>query len=444
MSSTELVLPDVTRRISCAYSVRDGRLAVEEVDPVVLAQSIATPFVLVSTRQFTDNASFIGAAFHTEHPSGNLVCSRALPLPTRCTDLLRDDPIVLETDSATEIESFCLQGIPVSQIVACASGGPQTIAAALDLGVDAISLNTAGETALVAAAAASRDLATRCILCLDGELAGGWWARGPAGPHRIAREAISVRLNQVAAHPALKLVGLAVDLGPLVAETDAYHKTAGLLCGLADELGSTHGAVLEFIELSGGMVGEQVVTDGADGEPFGSGTQPARTWGEYARAIHSAIGDRPLGLRIAPGEGLIAGCSALFARLSEARDPDQSDSVRRFSLTGQDWLPPGGAAGAWSAAVVIANRASERHNCAHWLCLRQMRAGAAGAHRHFLRRRLPATTTVGDLVAFLGWGLDGGSVPADSEASATAPQALLVEGDRSYAAGAGWQRRPRW
>lgn len=443
MSSIELAIPDAACRRSRAHGVRDGHLAVEEVDPVVLAQSIETPFVLVSARQFADNARFIGAAFHAECPSSNLVCSRALPLPNRCTDLLQHDPVVLETDSATEIESLRSQGVPVSQIVAWASGGPRTIGAALDLGVDAISLNTAEEAALVAAAAASRDLAARCIVGLDCELAGGWWARGSAGPHRLAREAITVRLDQVVAHPGLKLVGLAVDLGPLVAESEAYLASARLLSELGDELASAHGTSLEFIELSGGMVGEQIVTGGPDGEPFGSGTRPARTWGEYARAIGSAIGDRPLGLRVAPGAGLLAGCSALFAHLSEVRDADQADSARRFALVGQDWLPPGGTAGAWSAAAVIANRATERHDCAHWLSLPHIRSSAGGVQRHFLRRRLPATTAVGDLVAFLDWGPGGGPVLAD-EASATAPRALLVDGDQSLSAELSWQRRPRW
>ena len=442
MSSIELAIPDVPVGAPVPTACVTATLPSKRSTPSSLRSRSRLPSFWSSARQFADNARFIGAAFHAECPSSNLVCSRALPLPNRCTDLLQHDPVVLETDSATEIESLRSQGVPVSQIVAWASGGPRTIGAALDLGVDAISLNTAEEAALVAAAAASRDLAARCIVGLDCELAGGWWARGSAGPHRLAREAITVRLDQVAAHPGLKLVGLAVDLGPLVAESEAYLASARLLSELGDELASAHGTTLEFIELSGGMVGEQIVT-GPDGEPFGSGTRPARTWGEYARAIGSAIGDRLLGLRVAPGAGLLAGFSALFAHLSEARDADQADSARRFALVGQDWLPPGGTAGAWSAATVIANRATERHDCAHWLCLPHIRSSAGGVQRHFLRRRLPATTAVGDLVAFLDWGPGGGPVLAD-EASATAPRALLVDGDQSLSAELSWQRRPRW
>jgi diaminopimelate decarboxylase len=443
MSSIELALPDVAARPSLAHAVCDGHLVVEEVDPVLLADSLETPFVLVSAHQLLDNANFIGDAFRVQHLSSSLVYPRGLPLPRHYADLLRDDPIYLETSCAAEIVTFRSQGVFASALVACASGGPQTIAAALDSGVDAISLNTAEEAALVAAAAASRDVAARCMLRLDREFAGGWWARGLAGPHRLAREAITVRLDQVATHPGLRLVGLAVDLGPLVAETEAYLETARLLSRLSDEFASAHGTTLEFIELGGGMAGEQVTASGQDGEPLGSQVRHERTWGDYARAIHSALDDRPLGLRVAPGEGLLAGCSALFAHLTEAREADQADSTRRFALAGQDWLPPGRAARVCSAPTVIANRASERHDCAHWLCLPHIRSGGGGAQRHFLRRRLPATTQAGDLVAFLDWGLGGNPAAVGDDNVAMTLPALLVDGECHYSAEASWHRRPR-
>lgn len=429
-------------RPSSACSVRDGHLHIEEIDPVALAECIEAPFLLLSRRQIADNLAFIAEAFRSQHARTSLIYRAGLPLSARLCPLLRENQVRVEVASAAALALLPTHGIAASHIVVPAASSPQAVAAALAAGVEAISLSSSAEVATVAAAAASHNTTAHCVLCLDRELAGGWWARPTTTPPPSACQEIQVRIAQVVTAPELELLGLAVDLGPRVYEVEAYGQVTRLLCELADELASRQGVALQFIALGGGMVGEEIVATDADGAPLGTVGDVACTtsYAAYARAVKAALADRSLELRVTPGEGLLAGAATLLVRLA-ACDEDHHRAVgadHRLALVGDGWLLPAGADRVWHAPSVVANRAGEPHGAPHWLVLPDTRRSATGgAARHVLRRTLPPTTVAGDLLAFLDWGLVGGSGAIVGEPGKTGPTALLVDGERLHLLRAG-------
>ena len=242
---------------------------------------------------------------------------------------------------------------------------------------------------------------------------------------------IRTRLAQVATAPSLTLVGLAADLGPLVSEVEAYRQVTHLLCGFANELAPTQQAALEFIELGGGMLGEEVVAADSQGAPLGAvaGIARATCYDDYAQAITAAATLGALDVRIAPGDGLLAGALTLVARLA-AHDGNHHPIApnRSLTLVGDGWLLPPGTDRLWHAPTVVVNCADEPHSALHWVDL-PMRPATSSAQQHVLRRLLPATTAAGDLIAFLNWGpAEGGSAAGDPHDSE--PTVLLVDGER--------------
>ena len=421
-------------RPSRAHSVRDGRLFFEEIDPVALAQCLEGPFVLVSRRQIEDNLTFVADAFRFHDARTSLIYRTGLPLSARLCGLLRETRAHIEAASPAEIALLCAHGVAASRIVVRGESGPETVAAALAVGADAISVSSPQEATALADAAALRDMRARCVVRLDSELAGGWWTRRPAAPLGSAFELMQARLAQVLAARSLALVGLAADLGPQVYEVEAYGQTAELLRGLAADLASTRGTALEFIELGGGMAGEEVVVSDAQGTPLGAaeGVACTATYDDYARAVAAVVAGREPQVRVDVGEGLLAGGATLFARLA-AHDGGHRQGVadRSLALVGDGWLLPGGADHLWYAPTVVANRASELHSALHWVALPHTgRSAAGGAQRHALRRTLPTTTTAGDLLAFLDWGATGRREESAAGSGETEPTTLLVDGDR--------------
>ena len=233
------------------------------------------------------------------------------------------------------------------------------------------------------------------------------------------------------AAPSLTLVGLAADLGPLVSEVEAYRQVTQLLCGFADELAPTQQEALEFIELGGGMLGEEVVAADSQGAPVGAvaGVARATCYDDYAQAITGAATLGGLEVLIAPGDGLLAGAMTLVGRLA-AHDgnPHPIAPNRSLTLVGDGWLLPPGTNRLWDAPTVVVNRADEPHSALHRVDL-PVRPLTGSAQQHVLRRSLPATTAAGDLIAFLNWGpAEGGSVAGDPHDSE--PTVLLVDGER--------------
>ena len=153
----------------------------------------------------------------------------------------------------------------------------------------------------------------------------------------------------------------------------------------------------------------------------------------YAQAIQGALADRPPELRLAPGDGLLAGAATLFARLGAHDQQHASPLVadRRLAVVGDGWLLPKASERVWQAPTVLANRASESHSALYWLTLPDAgRTAAGGAACHVLRCPLPPTTTAGDLLAFLDW-RPVRTIPAiTGDSSRTTPTALLVDGNR--------------
>jgi len=429
MLSLELQPRRPASRPSSALNVRDGHLCVEGIDVVALAQSVEAPFVLVSRRQIADNLAFVCDAFRARHTRTSLVYRAGLPLSPRLCGLLRETQVRVEVASPEELGLARAHGLAVSRIVVRAESGREAVAAALEAGVDAVGVSCVEDATLVADVAARRNTTARCMLRLDSELAGGWWARQSA-PLPGAFEQIRARLAQVETTPSLTLVGLAADLGPQVCEVEAYEQVTQLLGGLADELAPTQRAALEFLELGGGMVGEEVVAADSQGRPLGAVAGVARVtcYDDYAQAVTAAATLGGLELRIAPGNDLLAGAVTLVARLvahdgNHAIAPDRS-----LTLAGDGWLLPAGTDRLWHAPTVAANRADEPHAALHWVDLPMRSASSGGAQRHVLRRSLPATTAADDLVAFLNWGpTEGGSVAGGS--GDTEPTALLVDGE---------------
>jgi len=331
-----------------AFSVRDGRLYVEELACTELAARFGTPLYVMSETRLRSNVRRLGAALAAGWPLGE---ARLLPSikanPTLATRaVLTSEGVGCDTFGETEFEAALRAGVPPALIsVNGASKSRALIRRAVAAGAR-ITLDSARELPLAEEAAADAGAAARVRIRLRPRL------DGVEAPSDFASDGTSIRevfqsykagvpiddavaLGRAALDSRhVDLVGVHAHLARQTADVSLWRAQIGSFADLLAEMSASWGGWMPAeIDVGGGWP--------SPGDPVGRRGALARTRplpadaADYARVVAEslaeALRDRGLAregmlLEAEPGRAVYADAGlhlATVTNVKKQRDPDR-------------------------------------------------------------------------------------------------------------------------
>lgn len=416
---------------------RDGRLAMEGVDLVRLAEEHGTPLFVFSAARIRANAAALSAVFRACHPNTTVAyASKACSLMA-VLKLVRDCGCALEVNSEGELAKARLAGFPDAAIVLNGVAKSRSeIAAAVDPPIKAINVDSLFELGRIREVAEARGTRANVALRLVPELESG---TAPGTETASSRTKFGMTVDQLppaleilresAAH--LKLAGLHVHVGSQITDRASYAAAGRFIAGQAKSVQEALGQPLDCLNVGGGFPVDYVkyhdqsraIGYYRSGEELGAFAEALLT------PVREGLGD---GVEIVtePGRRLVSDAAVLLSRVENVKargsetwlylDAGYHTLLEAFSYH-------------WYFHAITANRAGDAETglfrLVGPLCdngdsfydvdgeglLRRLleEAPELARHRaslsaHLVRlpsfRELPAATGPGDLVAFLDTG----------------------------------------
>ncbi len=416
---------------------RDGRLTMDGVDLVALAEAEGTPLFVYSARRIRENVAGLSAAFRARHANTTVAyASKACSLMA-VLRLSGEAGCALEVNSEGELwkarharfadGAMVLNGVAKSR---------SEIAAAIDPPIKAINVDSLFELERIRDVAAETGSRANVALRLVPELESG---TAPGTETASSRTKFGMTVDQLgpaleilqAAKAVLNLVGLHVHVGSQVTDRATYAAAGRFIAAQAREVEGALGEPLACINVGGGFPVDYVKyhdQSRAIGY-YRSGTELEDFAEALLTPVHQALGE---GVEIVtePGRRLVSDAAVLLSRVENVKrrgaetwlylDAGYHTLLESFNYH-------------WYFHAVTANRAEDGETglfrlvgplCdngdsfydvdGEGLMRRLMgEAPALAEHEATLRahlvrlpsfRELPAATGPGDLVAFLDTG----------------------------------------
>lgn len=290
------------------FFLSDRELVCDGVPLASLADAEGTPLYVYSAAVVRERYRALDEAFegypHAVHYALKANSSLAL------LQILQRLGSRADANSIWEIEVARRAGFAPSDIVFTGVGkSAEELARAVDLGVKAIIVESAGELDRIEALARQAGHAVRVAIRLNPDIDAGSHPHISTGLRTnkfgLSGEAADQVLATIAQRPLLALVAIHVHVGSQITSLDPLRSAAQVVARVATDLLAV-GAALEYVDLGGGL------GISYDGHPVVS----AR---EYARVLVDAV--RPTGLPIVvePGRSIVGPAGALVARVVDVK-----------------------------------------------------------------------------------------------------------------------------
>lgn len=305
-------------RVPGYLDARDGRLTIDGVDAVKLAEIYGSPLLVFSEARIRRNARAIRAAFAAVAPRG-LVCYAA----KACAHLavlrvIRDEGLGVEVNSGGELAKARHAGFADDAIVF--NGVAKTEAdlrAAMTPAIKAINVDSLFELERVAHVAAADGLAAnvalRLVPGLSGATAPGNDTGGDTGKFGLLPSELPAALDLIGRHGnRIRLRGLHVHVGSQIARAGVYAEAARFALARVAEVERRVGHPLDHVNLGGGFPLDYVKAERVDAAAL----RPGLDAGAIAAAMRDAMGHRPdLGLVVEPGRAVVGDAAILLTRV---------------------------------------------------------------------------------------------------------------------------------
>jgi len=397
-------------------TVSEGHLCFDGADIVEVAASAETPFYLFSERRLRHNIAGLQEAFGGRSPRSEVYYASKACSNLWFLSVVRDAGINIEVNSGGELEKALRVGFEPRQIVF--NGVAKTraeIAAAVRVGARALLVDSLHELGRIARVAAEVGRPAAVAPRIDVHVPtsthpGLETAHG--GKAGIDRDDAAEAFRRAAADPALEPVGLHLHVGSQITSVDPYRQALGSALDLVDEVEAAAGVRLRFLDAGGGFAVpyRQSPPLGTAGDYFCSQV----SLDEYAAAICGELEARrpDLTLFIEPGRSIAATTGVLVTRVENEKTKRLRDGEGR--VVGEErWLIIDAGFNTllehtnyrWYFRTLAAGRAAEPADTQFRLAGPLCDGGDVFAGDDDTPyRRLPAGTSVGDLVVFLDAG----------------------------------------
>ena len=416
---------------------RGGRLTMDGVDLVALAEAEGTPVYVYSARRIRDNAAALRAAFEARHANTRVAfASKACSLMA-VLRLIREAGCALEVNSEGELWKARRAGFADAAIVLNGVAKSRSeIAAAIDPPIKAINVDSVFELARIRDVAAAEGKRANVALRLVPELESG---TAPGTETASSRTKFGMTVDQLA--PALdvlkagtaelNLVGLHVHIGSQVIDRASYAEAGRFIATQAREVEGALGERLACINVGGGFPVDYVKYHDQSRSIgyYRSGTGLADFAEALLSPVHRGLGEE-VEIITEPGRRLVSDAAVLLARVENVKP--RGEETWLYLDAGYHTLLETFAYH-WYFHAVTANRAADAETglfrLVGPLCdngdsfydvdgealMRRLvsEAPALAAEEAVLRahlvrlpsfRELPAATGPGDLIAFLDTG----------------------------------------
>jgi diaminopimelate decarboxylase len=388
---------------------RDGRLAMDGVDLVALAEAEGTPLYVYSARRIRENAEALRAAFAAHHANTTVAfASKACPLMA-VLRLVREAGCALEVNSEGELWKARRAGVPDAAIILNGVAKSRAeIAAAIDPPIKAINVDSLFELERIREVARARGARANVALRLVPELESG---TTPGTETASSRTKFGITVDQLGAavevlragRDALKLVGLHVHIGSQVTDRASYAEAGRFIAAQTRDVAGALGEPIACVNVGGGFPVDYVKYHDL-GEAVEIVTEPGRRlMGDTAVLLSRVEGVKPRGeetwLVLDAGYHTLPetlGYRWYFHAITANRADDAKTG--RFRLVGP-----------------LCDNGDSFYDVEGEALMRRLlsEAPALAAHEETLRahlvrmpsfRELPAATEPGDLIAFLDAG----------------------------------------
>ena len=302
-------MPDASSSPAPAFE-RNGRtLACDRVALDAIAVEHGTPLYVYSAAQIAGRYRAIDAAFagypHTIHYA--LKANSTLAIAR----LLRSLGSNADANSGGEIDVALRAGFIPSQIVFTGVGKTEDeLAQAIELGVKAINVESAGEIERIAAIARDRQTRVSIAFRVNPDIDARSHPHISTGKKTnkfgIGLDEVKPLAKRVRALPEIELVGLHAHVGSQITVLEPLTRAAATLVELAREL-RDEGTRIDHLDLGGGL---GVSYDGS----------PVPDADDYAKALLPAVRDSGLLIVLEPGRQILAPAGVLLTRVVDVKD----------------------------------------------------------------------------------------------------------------------------
>ncbi|GAA2999225.1 hypothetical protein GCM10020229_09450 [Kitasatospora albolonga] len=173
---------------------------------------------------------------------------------------VREEGLGLEVRSTRELALAVAAGLPPGRILLHGgAGSPEVLRAAVELGVGRIVLDSASESARLAALVAPGTRQQVLLSVLPGVGTGGRTLAGPAGPRPglcVTDGSAQHAIARLVRRPELELVGLSCQVGAQPGTLKPYLAAVRRMVGLMARTREQHGIQLKQLDLGGGSASE--------------------------------------------------------------------------------------------------------------------------------------------------------------------------------------------
>jgi diaminopimelate decarboxylase len=436
-------------RVEGTVTAEGGRLLFDGVDVAGLAEHVETPFFLYSRRRIAANVARLRAAFEARHAA-----TRVFFAGKACSNLwfleqVRAAGAGVEVNSGGELWKALRAGFTPGQAVFNGvAKSRRELKEAVTAGIAGVVADSLCELRRAEEVARDLGLPARVLPRVDVNVSGGTHpgletASGGKAGIDLGEAMEAFRL--AAASPHLELAGLHLHIGSQITGVEPYLRALEVALDLVDDVERELGVILPALDLGGGFaVAYRERPLAPDGDYFFAPLAVE----DYAAAICAEVTRRrpALELWLEPGRSIAADTAILVTRVESEKTKRVRDQLGRLAAEDRWLLVDAGyntffdpVLYGWYYPLASVSRpdapADGRFRVAGPLCDGGDVYGGddGGAHR-----RLPAATTVGDLLAFH----DAGAytlelmTPYNARPTAAAYAVTGVSGPGESAAGA--------
>ena len=341
----------------------DDHLTMDGIDLVELAEREGTALFVFSERRLRDNAAGFLAAARAGHPRAVVCYASKACSNVHVLRILRSEGLAIEVNSGGEIYKAQAAGFsPAEMVFNGVAKSAEELAAAIDLGIKAINVDSVFELRRIGDLARARGRRAAVSLRLVPGVAGGATPGIQTGSESSKFGMTEAELEDAlgaieGSGDAIEVVGLHVHIGSQVAELDAYRQAVAFAAGQARRLSSRLGRPLSHVNLGGGYPIPYVHGPAGRNEigHFGAPMAAAAMVKEVAARAAANIGSATE-ILFEPGRAIVGDAAVLLSRVESEK---RRGSERWLYLDAGYNLLLDAAAVRWYYHMVTANRMSQ-------------------------------------------------------------------------------------
>lgn len=302
-------MPDASTQPSSAFQRIGRTLACDGVPLDAIAAEHGTPLYVYSAAEIAARYRAIDAAFagypHAIHYA--LKANSTLAIAR----LLRSFGAAADANSGGEIDVALRAGFIPAQIVFTGVGKTRAeLAQAIELGVKAINVESAGEIERISAIALEQQTRVAVAFRVNPDIDARSHPHISTGRKTnkfgIGIDDVGPLARRVRELPGVDLVGLHAHVGSQITNLDPLTRAAAALVALAREL-HDEGTRIEHLDLGGGL---GVSYDGS----------PVPGAREYADAVLPLVRDSGYSILLEPGRQILAPAGVLLTRVVDVKE----------------------------------------------------------------------------------------------------------------------------